>query len=69
MMVCQRKCIFKNPLFKKPFAFYGLSELKMVYQKTNIDSLECLERLHVIIMCFTVYMHVLRWQLPEVTME
>ena len=60
------KCIKKNGLILK---VEGLSELKMVYQKTKIDSLVGSEGFWVIMMCFTVYMHILQCTLPDAMKE
>ena len=54
---------------KKPYLILGLSHLKMVYQKTKIDSLIGLQGLRVIKMYFTVYMHILQQTLPVVMTE
>ena len=41
----------------------------MVYRKTKFDSLGGLKELCVITMYLTVYMNILQWKLPEITME
>ena len=53
--------LFKKQMnfLKTLYDFCGLSELKMVHEKTRMDSLVGLEGFLVIIMYFTVHMHIL----------
>ena len=53
-------------IFLKPLSFYTQSKLKMVNQKTKIDSLVGLEDLCAIIIYFNSCIHILQPRQPEV---